>query len=147
MKEHLMAQRYYKLLLPLALFLAPVCYADVSQTIQIHTRLSEGSEAPSWLLIIYDLNSSAVYPYLYDLIERENFFLIFTNARHYRVLSILQFNLSGQKINNFCNFPQGAISNESLDVTVTGVLTPNPATSHCQVLKYKSMPYAVKLDN
>ena len=73
-----MALRYYKLLLFLTLFIAPLlCLAEASPLIKIHTRLKEIGPLPSWLIIIYDLNSSAVYPYLYDLSEPENFFSYF----------------------------------------------------------------------
>ena len=143
-----MAKSGCKIILPLALFLAPLCqsYAAVSHTIQIHTHFTRVIGSPTWIVIIHDMDSSAVYPYLFNIIEPDNFFLIFPNAKNYYIVSILQFDFLNKKIENFCHLSQGMMSGVSMDVTLKGTLTPNPSTSQCYVLKYKDMPYTVSVN-
>jgi hypothetical protein len=52
----------------------------------------------------------------------------------------MQFDFASKKIINFCNFPQTPISNESLDLHLSGTLTSDRTTSQCVIFKYKNMP-------
>ncbi len=140
-----MAKRYHQLLLLLAisLSLAPLCAAKAagSQIIQIHTHLDKISGSPSWIIIIHDADSQAVYPYLFDLDHLDDYFLIFINARNYRIVSMLQMDPYHQKFQNFCHFPQKIISNTSLDLQLTGSLTSHLRSARCKLIEYKVNPY------
>ncbi len=113
-------------------------YAQESMTIQINTHFKEIEGKPSWLLIVYDLDSSAVYPYLFDINERNNHFTIYTNSMNYRLVSIMQFSKEDKKIANFCNLPADRISRESLTITIDGTLSSTPNTSNCLTRRWKN---------
>lgn len=130
-----MAEFSFRVMLLIILAFMPLSLAAtaISPTIQIHTQLKNMVSASSWLIIIYDADSPAVYPYLFDLLNLTENFTIFTNTKNYRMISILNFDLLNKKINNFCQIPQTIFSNESIDIRLTGTLTPNPMTSQCRI--------------
>src|SRR3990167_102337 len=112
---------------------------NFGQTIQIRTNLSSFVDKPSWLLIIRDIEHNQVIPYLYDFTEESNYWLAFTYSKNYLItVSELSFSPSGRKIKNFCHLESmGAIQRgTSLQIDITGKLTPRAYTSNCQVLKY-----------
>lgn len=127
-----MAMSKCKMLMVLALLFLPSTFAaaDSSQTIKIRTDFTKMSKPASWLIIVKDVDSPAVYPYLFDLTKEANTIVIFTNARNYRVISVVQFPHAHRQISNYC-LPQAIISDLSLEVTVKGDLSPNRATSDC----------------
>src|SRR5579864_529478 len=82
------------------------CHAEVfpypGQTLQINTHLDSMVGQPEWLLIIRDVDSGIVIPYLFDFKENDNFWVAFATARNYKVtVSNLNFGRLGV-ITNFC---------------------------------------------
>ena len=134
-----MARPSWELVWAVMLLLTPftASHADVSQIIQIHTRFTKVWDTASWLVIVHDLDSSGVYPYVFDLVDADNFFLIYTNARNYRLDSVLQFDLSQQKFHHFC-LPTQNITGKSLIVYLRGNLTADPATLDCNITQFKN---------
>lgn len=134
-----MTKRWQQLFFILTLLLVfTQSYAAMSQTIQIYTHLNKIAADSSWLLIVHDTDSSAVYPYVFNMNNKDDYFLIFTNARNYRLVSILQFDFYRFKINNFCQLPTDKITGQSLIIKITGTLTPDPMTSKCYIMKYRN---------
>lgn len=135
------------LLFSVSLFLILPCQAQFSpvlgQTLQINTRFSSIIGAPTWLLIIRDMDSGQVMPYLFDITETENFWVIFTIGRSYEVtVSNLKFGPYAI-INNFCHLEDGIISGKSMWIRLSGELSPNRRKIICHVMKYRDMPFPV----
>jgi hypothetical protein len=122
-------------------------YAEESpfgQTFQITTRLNSYVGKPSWLIIVRDVNTGQVLPYLYDITTTDNFWLGFTFSHAYQVItSELEFGPPNAAIHNYCHLEDGVLDRESFTVTVTGDLTPNRLTSHCHVFKYKQFNFPI----
>jgi hypothetical protein len=114
------------------------------QTFQINTRLNSYVGKPSWLLIIRDVQTGQVLPYLYDFNGTDNFWVGFTYAHTYQVtVSELEFGPPNAKIHNFCHLEDGILDRESFTVSLSGDLTPNRRTSYCHVLKYKNFAFPI----
>jgi hypothetical protein len=114
------------------------------QTFQINTRLNSYVGKPSWLLVIRDVQTGQVLPYLYDFNGTDNFWVGFTYAHTYQVtVSELEFGPPNAKIHNFCHLQDGILDRESFTVTLSGDLTPNRRTSSCHVLKYKNFTFPI----
>ncbi|GEM_PF-1862698 len=113
------------------------------QTIQINTRLHKLYGNPSWLLIIRDEESQRVFPYVFDFNSLDNFWVVFSHARSYRVtVSRLQFGPYGE-INNFCHLENRSMSGQSLNVTLNGDLSPVASTSQCHVQQYQNYSFTI----
>jgi len=111
----------------------------LGQTIQINTRFRSviNNPLPVWLLILRDADTGVVLPYLYDVRNNDNFWIAFSFGRNYIVTaSTLKFGPFAI-IHNFCHLEDSVLSGQSMIITLTGDLTPSPATSRCRVLKYK----------
>lgn len=114
------------------------------QTFQINTRLNSFVGKPSWLIIVRDVNSGQVLPFLYNIDSTTNFWLGFTFAHAYQVItSELEFGPPNATIHNYCHLENGILDRESFTVTLTGDLTPNRGTSHCHVFKYKQFNFPI----
>lgn len=118
----------------------------IGQTIQINTRLHSFVGRPSWLLMIRDIDHNENIPYVYDITRGNNFWLAFTYGRNYLITaSTLQFApyrsnpYRTKVINNFCNLEShGRVARgESLQVTLTGDLSPDANSYTCNVIRFK----------
>lgn len=108
------------------------------QVLQINTLFSAVKRKPTWLLIIRDMQTGVVVPYLFDIRNNENYWVAFTYGHTYRITaSELQFEGTKYKIHNFCDLANGVIKDKSMFIRLTGKLTTNRDTSHCSVLKFK----------
>lgn len=118
---------------------------NFGQTVQIRTDLRSFTGKPTWLLIIRDIDHNQVIPYLYDFDTESNFWIAFTYSRNYVItVSEMSFSPSGRKIRNFCHLESmGAIQRGSLNIYLTGKLTPREYTSTCQVLKYSDANFNI----
>lgn len=121
----------------------PLLFANpeegLGQTIQINTHFSSFAGKPSWLLIIRNVDSGQVSPYIYDVSREENFWLAFSYGRNYKItVSQMQLNPYGAVINNFCGLVDGRImKGESMIITLSGDLTPKRIWSiDCHVMRY-----------
>src|SRR5688572_12978243 len=77
--------------------------AGMQQTVQINTHFRSVLLKPTWLLILRDMESGQILPYIYDVRGNDNFWLAFSMERTYRVtVSNLQFGKYAV-IHNFCN--------------------------------------------
>ncbi|MDR3490491.1 MAG: hypothetical protein P4M12_00445 [Gammaproteobacteria bacterium] len=113
------------------------------ESIQINTQLHKLYGHPSWLLILRDEESQRVFPYQFDFSQRDNFWLIFSHARSYRVtVSQLSFGPYAE-IKNFCCLENRSLSGQSLNVTLKGVLSPVRATSQCYVQQYNNYNFTI----
>lgn len=124
-------------------FTAAHAETPLGQTLQIYTRFQSIIGKPSWLLIVRDVDTGQVSPYLFDLKHNDNFWVAFTYGHSYRVTaSTLKFGAYAV-INNFCRLENGILSGKSMMITLSGKLSPDPASSTCHVMKYSDVPFTV----
>lgn len=117
------------------------------QSLQINTYFHSIIGKPSWLLIVRDMQSQKVTPYLFDLRNDESFLMALTYGHAYRVtVSTLTFGPCAI-IHNFCGLENGVITGQSLFITLKGNLTPDPGSSKCHVEKYASMDFPIVTTN
>lgn len=110
----------------------------MGQVIHIYTQFRYFVGKPTWLLIVRDVETGLVSPYLFDIRNNDNYWMAFTYGHSYRVtVSNLKFGTYGE-ITNFCGLENGILSGKSLYMTLTGVLTPDPKTMKCFVHSFKS---------
>jgi len=130
-------------LLASALFTAANAQNPLGQTLQIYTHFHSILGKPSWLLVVRDVETGQVSPYLFDLRHNNNFWVAFTYGHSYRVTaSTLKFGAYAE-INNFCRLENGILSGKSLYITLSGKLTPDPKSSKCYVTKYRDMSFTI----
>jgi hypothetical protein len=110
----------------------------MGQNLQINTHFRNILGKPTWLLILRDIDNNQVLPYIYDIEEKNNFWIAFTYGHTYQVTaSTIRF-LSGAEFANFCNLEHNIFHDQSMFVTVSGDLTWNRQKSVCRVRKFKS---------
>lgn len=111
--------------------------APLGQVLQINTRFNYIYGEPSWLLIIRDMKTGQIIPYLFDLKKNDNFWVAFTAGRTYRVTaSNLKFGPCA-KISNFCGLENGVLTGKSMWIMLSGTLSPDPRSYKCHVSKYR----------
>jgi hypothetical protein len=130
------------LLLTLSFILSSASYSQsMSQTLQITTRFSSfitKPTKPTWLLIVRDMETGKLLPYIFDINKNDNFWIAFTAGRSYRITASSVTFGPFAKINNFCNLENGIISGKSMIITLTGELSPDPNRLRCNVMKYQN---------
>jgi hypothetical protein len=116
---------------------------SLGQTLQIYTHFKSILGKPSWLLIVRDVNTGQVSPYLFDLKHNNNFWVAFTYGHTYRVTaSVLKFGAYAE-IKNFCGLEDGILSGQSMYITLSGKLSPDPTSSKCYVMKYNDTLFTI----
>jgi len=115
------------------------------QVIQIYTHFDrEIVGKPTWVLILRDVDTGQVLPYLYDVRDQDNFWIALSFGRNYRIVeSLMKFYPSGRKIKNFCGIEDGILKERSLYITLTGRLSANRYSSNCQVMYSKGTNFYV----
>ncbi len=133
------------MLLAFSFVAASFAYADegVGQTIQISTYFHSVQGKPTWLLILRDVDSGRVLPYVYDIRNNDNFWIALSWERNYRITVSKVSWGPFATINNFCHLEDGVISGKSMIVRLRGDLTPVRNTAKCDVLEYKGLPYPI----
>lgn len=137
-----------KWLLLLGCFLASLSYAQ-GQAIQINTRFDSWVGKPTWVLMIRDLDHNINIPYVFQISHSDSYWVALTFGRNYLIsASTLQILLyiprwnqyRNYRVDNFCNLESNGRINrgESMFITVSGNLTPNPNTYTCNVTKFPS---------
>lgn len=112
------------------------------QIVTIETHFSKMFGNPSWLLIVRDVDSGQVSPYVFDFYSTDNFWMALSYGHVYRItVSKLTFGPFAE-INNFCCLENGILLNSSIKVSLTGMLSPMREGIHCHVTKW-STPYFV----
>jgi len=139
-------KKWFILLLGISLscwFTFAAAQTPLGQTLQINTRFRSIIGKPTWLLIIRDIDTGIVLPYLFDIRNNQDFWVAFTFARDYRVtVSELKFGPFAV-IHNFCHLEDGILSGKSMIITLTGDLTPSRQTAKCHVLKYNDSAFPI----
>jgi hypothetical protein len=108
------------------------------ETLQINTQFRSVMGKPTWLLIIRDVNTGVVIPYIFDIRENSNFWVAFTYGHSYRITaSTLKFGPFAI-IHNFCLLENGILTGKSMVIRLSGRLTPYRGSSICHVTKYRS---------
>lgn len=132
-----------KLFLQISLLLFPVFSTHalsvgvVKQTIQINTHFHCVFAKPTWLLIVRELDTGRVLPYIFDIVNNDNFWVAFSTSHHYQITaSTLKFGPYAV-IHDFCHLEGCPVSDKSFFVRLRGDLTPNPNTMRCIVSKYR----------
>jgi hypothetical protein len=126
---------------------AALADSPLGQTIQIYTQFRHFEGKPTWTLIIRDVDTGLVSPYVFDFRNKENYWVAFTFGHNYRVTaSNLRFGTFAE-IPNFCGLENGILSGTSLFMTLSGVLTPDVKTSKCFVHKYKNASFTIVNEN
>lgn len=144
MKQNRMMHLLILTLLGMIIPLPSYSQQPIGQTLQVNTHFKSVIGNPTWLLIIRDVNTGVVLPYLFDIRNNDNFWVAFTSGRSYRITaSTLKFGPFA-KINNFCCLENGIITDKSFWITLTGELSPNPKSSKCNVTKYlNTLPFPI----
>lgn len=120
---------------------------SVGQVLQINTHFHTVYGKPTWLLIVRDVETGLVSPYLFDIHKTDNYWVAFTYGHTYQVTaSSLTFGPRA-KIKNFCNLEDGILAGQSMTITLTGVLAPVTRSYHCHVAKYKDMQFTITNQN
>ncbi len=113
------------------------------QALQINTHFRSILGSPTWLLIVRDVDTGVVIPYMFDIRNYDNFWIAFTYGHSYRVtVSTLKFGPFAV-IHNFCRLEDGILSRRSMIISLTGNLTPNRFSSRCNVIKYNNIEFPV----
>jgi len=139
-----------------ALMGAPTAFAQpnngLGQTIQIYTNFSSFVGRPSWLLMLRDVDHNQNIPYIYEFDRGSNFWLALSYGRNYTVVaSTMRFHpykvnpYRTKEIRNFCNLESNGriIRGDSMFVTMSGSLTPNPDTYTCHVSQFPDSNFTV----
>lgn len=152
-----------KMLARIGLLFASICWisplyagngADgLGQNIQISADLSGYTGKPSWLLVVRDVDHNQTIPYVFDFRKNNNFWFVFTYSQNYLITaSTLQFSpyhsmpdYSQRKIKNFCHLESHGhiMRGESLQITITGKLTPYSDTFKCHVTRIQDPRFNV----
>ncbi len=107
-------------------------------TLQINTNFTSVIGKPSWLLIMRDTETGQVWPYLFDIREKNNSWVAFVlGGKTYKITaSTLTFGPLAI-VRNFCHLEDGVIESKSFFITITGALSPDPNAMRCNILKYR----------
>ncbi len=115
----------------------------VGQVLQINTHFNTLYGKPTWLLIVRDVETGLVSPYLFDIRKEDNYWVAFTYGHTYQVIaSSLTFGPRA-KIKNFCKLEEGILAGESMSIILTGALAPVTTSYRCHVSKYKDMRFTI----
>lgn len=118
----------------------------IGQVLQINTHFSHIQGSPTWLIILRDVETQVVSPYLYDVQKRNNFWIAFTPGHTYKI-TVSQLRFGQHKVvTNYCHLENGVLIGKSKFIVVTGSLTPDRSTSHCSVTTYEDTPFPVVND-
>jgi hypothetical protein len=137
--------RWVALLLVTLLFSSASMASSLAetQTLQISTNLTEIIGKPSWTLIVRDLKSGLVSPYIFEIEKHNNYWVAFTYGHVYKVqASSLTFGPFAH-ISNFCGLQNGVLTGISMFMIITGKLTPDPKTYHCKITKYSDPNFTI----
>jgi len=120
---------------------------EQTQVVQIYTNFKSVVGNPEWVLIVRDVDTGLVVPYLFEVKNQDNFWLAFTYGHNYKITaSTLKFG-EHAKINNFCELENCMLSGKSLYMTLTGTLTPDPRLLKCNVMKYAGSKFTIVKNN
>lgn len=132
----------------LLLILLPLHAERVAQTLSISTHFKKIVGNPTWLLELRDMESGEVLPYIFDIKEKNNFWVAFSKERSYRInASVLKFG-PYRTINNFCYLENGILTGKSMYISITGKITPDLRNTKCRVIKFNQPQFTeTKPDN
>lgn len=116
---------------------------EQTQTLQIYTHFQTFIGKPTWLLIVRDVESGLVSPYIFDIRNNDNFWIAFTFGHHYRVTTSKVTFGKYAVINNFCGLENGILSGISMFMKLTGSLTPDPKTTKCHVTAFQETTFTI----
>ena len=140
--------RYFRMIciIFLAIFFLKANAQTAEQTLQIRTHFQQQIGNPTWLVIIRDMQNGRLFPYLFDIRQKDNFWVAFSNSRVYRVtVSQLKFD-SFAVTNNFCDLENTVMDGKSIFITLTGILSPDSSKINCHVLRYRDVPFPIATD-
>lgn len=118
----------------------------LGQTIQINMNVKGITNKTSWLITIRDVDNNQNLPYLYDITQGNNSWMIFTYGRNYLIsvsdMQIIKYSERYNdyrlyRIHDFCHLEShGRIEHGSMSIWITGEITPNMDKIHCQVNRF-----------
>jgi len=122
--------------------------SGLGQTITIQTRLSSYIGRPTWFLEIRDIDHNQTIPYLFNIDSGSNTWIALTYGSNYLIYaSRIQFpsyrsrynDFKSYRINNFCKLESRGriIKNESLQIYISGDISPHSTSYQCKVLRFK----------
>lgn len=127
---------------------------ELGQTIQIQTRFRHLIGRGTFTIVIRDLDHNQTIPYMFDVIQPNNLWLIFTHSRHYLITaSRLQMDkytpccnqFKNNRTTNFCHLESNGriMRGRSMRVIITGDLSPHPYTYSCQVTTFPDRDFTI----
>lgn len=120
----------------LLFFSCSIFASRYGQIIQINTNFSSVAGKASWLLIVRNEETGEVFPHIFDIKSKDNFWLVFTYGRAYRITASKLTMGPFAVTRNFCHLENGIITGKSIMVTLTGDLTPIPTSYTCKVMQF-----------
>lgn len=130
-------------LIGFSLFGSLPALAQMGPTVQINTNFKSIEGNPTWLLILRDVDTGRVIPYMYNLTNNDAFYIALAWSHNYRI-TVSKISWGPCKyIDNFCDLENGVLSGKSVIVRLSGRLTPHRGTATCVVRKYKDLPFTV----
>lgn len=124
-----------------------ICAAQGSlantETLQIYTNFKTFIGKPTWLLVLRDVQTGLVSPYVFDIRNKNNFWVAFSYGHSYQITaSTLTFGKFAV-IHNFCGLENGILPGISLYLTLTGILTPDKNTISCHIESYQNLNFTI----
>ena len=130
-----------------AVFHSAIAEESMGQVLQINTRFLSIYGKPTWLLIVRDIETGRVSPYLFDILKETNFWIAFTYGHTYKITASNLVFGPYAKIKNFCGLENGILTGQSMSIVLTGVLAPVNNSFKCRVQRYADMPFTMTEKN
>lgn len=117
------------------------------QVVQINTDFSQVLGQPEWVLIIRNIETGEILPYLFEIRENKNFWLAFTSGNNYKIIaSTLSFGPYAN-LENFCRLEKGIIEGKSMRLIISGILSPDRNKIRCKLNVYSNANFTIVNDN
>jgi hypothetical protein len=129
----------------LTLLFASLLHAqeNIAQTLSIDTHFKTIIGNPVWLLELRDVESGQILPYIFDIKNKNNFWMAFSKEHSYRVkASVLKFG-PYKTVNNFCYLEDGILTGKSMFIRISGTLSPDLRRAKCHVTKFYQPHYPI----
>lgn len=104
--------------------------------VQIQGDLRTVSGNPRWLILLRNPDNGSTTPWMYDVKQAVNHWVILPGSHAYQIVaSELLFN-DRTIFHNFCGIEDGVITGKSMQITLSGQLSPTTDTIRCHVISY-----------
>jgi len=104
--------------------------------IQIEGQLKEIKANPSWFILLRNVDTGSIVPWMLDLQGPFVHWSVFPEGHDYQIIaSEMRFN-DNTVLHNVCDIEDGIVSGRSLQITLKGQLTPTSDTFDCRKMSW-----------